>query len=103
MTYLASLRHALPFAGQCMLVLLGLAALYAFPPAKGRILLVPITTHARAMLARVAVAQGARLVAAGPWRGSLLVDGQRDRLAGHLLGQGVILLSARACGCEGVV
>ncbi|MDO7836052.1 hypothetical protein Q4610_13450 [Sphingobium sp. HBC34] len=101
MIYLASWRRALPLTGQCVLILFGLAALYAFPPAYGRILLVPVTAHARAMLARVAVAQGARLVAAGRWRGSLLVEGDRGRLAQPLLERGILLLSTDAGGCEG--
>lgn len=100
MTYLASLRRALPLAGQCALVLIGLVSLYAVPPAQGRILLVPMTRAAKMAVARVAVAHGARLVAAGPWSGSLLVEGRRDRLAQPLVQKGVLLLSAQAGGCQ---
>ena len=104
MNILASLRLSPSPVGfaliaQCALILVGLVSLYAMPPARGRMLLVPVTGQARAMLAPVAIAHGARLVAAGPWAGSLLVDGQRDLLAWPLLGKGVVLLSARAGGC----
>ena len=100
MSLLTSLRRGLPLAGQCALILFGLAILYAMPPASGRMLLVPLTAAARAALAPAAVDHGARLVAAGPWGGSLLVDGQWDRLARPLLTRGVIVLAARAGGCE---
>jgi len=99
MTNFLSLRFGLPLLLQCGLVLSGLVALYAMPPASGRMLLVPMTEDGRAGLARVAVAHGARLVAAGPWTGSLLVEGNRNALARPLLITGVLALSARAGGC----
>ncbi|WIW88725.1 hypothetical protein K3M67_01705 [Sphingobium sp. V4] len=99
MKSLSSVRSRLPLVAQCGLILVGLVALYAAPPASGTMLLVPLTRAARAELVPMAVANGARLVAAGPWAGSFLVDGQRDRLARPLLGKGVIALSARAGGC----
>lgn len=85
--------------GQCVLILFGLVGLYAVPPVSGRMLLVPVTAQARAALVTVAVAHGARLVAAGPLSGSLVVDGQRDRLVRPLLGNGVLILSAQIAGC----
>ncbi|WP_298398572.1 hypothetical protein [Sphingobium sp.] len=85
--------------GQCALTLFGIAALYAAPPAQGRILLVPMTGKARGVLAAEAVRHGARLVSAGPWAGSLLVDGQRAALSGPLLRRGILLLSTQVGGC----
>ena len=99
MTYSAPSRLGLSLFIQCGLVMSGLVALYATPPASGRMLLVPMTQEGRAGLARVAVAHGARLVAAGPWPGSLLVEGRRDALARPLWIAGVIALAARAGGC----
>lgn len=95
----ASFRRGLPLAAQCALILFGLLGLYAVPPASGRMLLLPLTDGARASVASVAVAAGARLVAKGPWPGSLLVDGERDTLAPALLSRGVIALSAQMAGC----
>ncbi len=65
-------------------------------------LLLPLTHEAEAALAQVAVAQGARLVAKGPWPGSLLVEGERDLLAPVLLRRGVIALSAQMGGCGAI-
>ena len=62
-------------------------------------LLVPVTAHGRASLASLAVAHGARLIAAGPWAGSLLVEGDRDRLTGPLLRVGAVAIAARIGGC----
>lgn len=95
----ASLRSVLPMAGQCIVILFGLLGLYAVPPASGRMLLVPLTQEAVAALAPVAVAHGARLVAKGPWAGSLLVEGERDDLAPALLHHGIVALSAQMGGC----
>ncbi|HUD91977.1 hypothetical protein [Sphingobium sp.] len=83
--------------------MLGLVALYAVPPASGRMLLVPMTEQGRAGLASVAITHGALLVAAGPWAGSLLVEGERERLAAPLLHAGVLAISARAGGCGEIV
>lgn len=102
MSCFLSLRQWFPLMVQSVLVLCGLVGLYAVPPAQGRMLLVPLSAQGRAALAAVAVDHGARLVAAGPWAGSLLVDGQRDRLAGPLLRHGVVALSSAARGCGDV-
>ena len=80
-------------------VLLGLPLLYALPPDRGRILLVPLTDGARHAVARLAIANGARLMAAGPWPGSLVVEGRGDRMAPALLERGIVSLSARVGGC----
>jgi len=95
----ASFRPLLPMAGQCILILFGLVGLYAVPPASGRMLLLPLTHEAGIALAPVAVAHGARLVAKGPWAGSLLVEGRRDELAPALLRHGIVALSAQMGGC----
>lgn len=99
MSCFSSFRRWLPLMVQSFLVLCGLGGLYAAPPAQGRMLLVPLSAQGRATLAAVAIDHGARLVAAGPWAGSLLVDGRRDRLAGPLLRHGVLALSSAARGC----
>lgn len=96
-----SLLRALPFVGHCALILFGIVALYAVPPARGRMLLLPMTQSAKGALASVAIAHGARLVAKGPWPGSLVVEGSRAVLAPAMLGRGVVALSTRIGGCAG--
>ena len=91
-------RHA-PLLIQCALVVVGLLALYVTPPVSGQMLLLPVGPGSRAVLASTAVAHGARLVAAGPVAGSLLVDGRRDELMRPLIGVGAIAISTRAAGC----
>lgn len=86
---------------QAVGVLLGLGCLYLAPPVEGRIMLLPVTAQGRTLAASVAVAHGARIVAAGPWAGSMLVDGRRDRLVAPLLARGVVTVAARAIGCGG--
>lgn len=88
------------FIAQCAIVSTGLAVAYAAPPVDGRILLVPITEGARHKVAAQAIVNGARLIAAGPWRGSLLVDGVRARLGAPMLAIGVLPVAARIGGCE---
>ena len=99
MTYFARARPGTSLSVQCCLVMSSLAALYAMPPASGRMLLMPMTQDGRAGLARVAVAHGARLIAAGPWAGSLVVEGRRDALARPLFMAGVLAVAAGAGGC----
>lgn len=101
MRYFLSVQRVMPIVGQCSLILLGLIALTLSPPVSGRMLLVPLTAHARAVLAPAAIAHGARLVAAGPWAGSLLIEGRRDRLALPMLGHGVIAVATNRTGCGG--
>lgn len=89
----------LALIAQLALVILAIPLLYAAPPAQGRILLVPVTAEARAGMAPLAIANGARLVAAGPWKGSLLVDGEGAALALPLIVRGIVPLAARIGGC----
>jgi hypothetical protein len=63
-------------------------------------LLLPLTQEARRSAAAIVIDRGARIVAAGPWAGSLVIDGRRDRLAATLLRHHILPLSARSGGCE---
>ncbi|MEA3389787.1 MAG: hypothetical protein U9R64_11030 [Pseudomonadota bacterium] len=103
MSLQSSLRRHAVLLVHCSLVLIGIVALYAVPPVRGPMLLVPITSTARQSVAVRAVSGGARLIAAGPWKGSLLVDGERRRLGIALLRAGIVPLAARAGGCEGLI
>ena len=99
MTYFARARPGTSLSVQCCLAMSSLAVLYAMPPVSGRMLLMPMTQDGRAGLARVAVAHGARLIAAGPWAGTLVVEGRRDALARPLFMAGVLAIAADAGGC----
>lgn len=79
------------------LAALGLVALLAMPPSRGAMLVVPIGGSAQHSLIA-----GTRLLAAGPFPGSLVVDGDRATLLPHLLRRGTLLLAAPAAFCEGV-
>lgn len=79
-----------------------LAALALMPPAQGRMLLVPVWPGSDTRLASLAIDRGARLIATGPVAGSLVVDGERARLA-PLLARGVLPLAAVALDCGGWV
>ena len=81
---------------QAALALFGLALVATWPPASGPILLVPVTAEGARRLAPAALETGARLLAPGPVRGSLVVDGERARLRAV---PGTLLLSARSAGC----
>lgn len=79
---------------------LGLAALALAPPARGRMVLVPVWPGSAVRLAAAAMERGGRLVATGPFAGSLVVEGERARLI-PLLARGVVPLSATAIDCGG--
>ena len=65
-------------AAQFGLAVLALAGLVFAPPARGRLLLIPLGSGVP--VAAIAVESGARLIGPGPLRGSLIVIGQRVRL-----------------------
>lgn len=75
---------------------------FAFaPPARGRMLLVPLSSGAAAKLPAAAVNGGAKLLGSGPVGGSLVVIAERDRLGALSLADGVIILSAPPLLCGG--
>jgi hypothetical protein len=74
-------------------------ALLLTPPAHGRMLLVPLTGGSGAHLAADLVDRGGRLLAPGPFAGSLVVEGDRDRLTAGLLARGVVAVRAVALLC----
>lgn len=94
--------HMMPLVAQLLLALAGLAAFAFAPPARGPILLLPLTAKARADLPGIAVGSGARLVGQGPIAGSLVVRGERARLGSALLRRGIVTIAAPAMLCGGV-
>lgn len=81
---------------QAALALTALPVLATWPPARGPILLVPVTAEASRTLAARALNGSARLLARGPLPGSLVVDGTRARLRAV---PGTLLFSAANTAC----
>lgn len=82
-------------------VVAAMVALAFAPPARGRMLLVPLAPRAAAKLPAAAVAGGARLLGTGPVTGSLVVVADRAQLGGVSLADGMIILSGPALLCGG--
>jgi hypothetical protein len=88
-----------PLTVQFLLALFSFAAFALAPPARGAMLLVPLTPEARARLPMLAIEHGALLLKQGPIRGSLMVRGDRDLLAGAMLRQAILPLAAPEILC----
>lgn len=90
-------RHALKL--QLAVVAGAIAAIGLTPPATGKILLIPIQGQAVHGIASDAVHHGAMIVGRGPTTGSLVVYGDRDRLAPSMLRHGVAVIAAPDTSC----
>lgn len=90
------------FGTQLALALVALTVLAFAPPARGPILLVPLTGHAAARLPATAIAHHALLLGVGPVDGSLVVIGDLGTLAPSLLGIGAIALAAPRSWCGAI-
>jgi hypothetical protein len=88
-------------AAQVAVGVAGIAIMCLYPPAEGRILLVPVTDRDVNATARLALSSGAALLGEGPLPGSLVVVGSRARLAGHTRPWRVLMLAAPPAGCSG--
>lgn len=84
-------------------VVAAMAGLAFAPPARGRMLLVPLAPGGAAKLPAAAVAGGAKLLGTGPVPGSLVVVADRARLDGVSLADGMVILSAPPLLCGGGV
>lgn len=84
---------------QILGVLVALATLAFYPPATGKMLLIPLTPGAAARVAPLALLGGAALIATGPLRGSLVVAGERRRLSAVLAASAVLILAAPPAVC----
>jgi hypothetical protein len=85
---------------QAMVALVGVLALVAAPPATGMMLLVPLSSQAAAALPSAVVRGNTRLVAQGPFPGSLVVYGSRQEIALPLLVHGVLTFASLRQGCS---
>lgn len=84
---------------QLMFAVLVVAGLVVVPPSSGRMLLVPLTGSDRDSLASMAVGAGSRLVGNGPFKGSLVVAGDRGALMSAFMPRRVLVLRAFFGGC----
>lgn len=81
-----------------------LAALMLWPPVSGAMLVVPLGGGDPGLIARIALAGGAVLLEAGPLPGSMIVVGDRARIATRLTSWRIIIVAAPPAGCgAGVV
>ena len=93
------LLSAAQIAGQALLVAMLLASLWLWPPRAGAMLVVPLADSRPAETANLALSAGARILAMGPVRGSLVVDGSRERLLDAAWRSGFLLIAADGKGC----
>ncbi|NYT42932.1 hypothetical protein HZY97_19315 [Sphingomonas sp. R-74633] len=93
-------RHAL--SAQLALVLLALLCAAFWPPAQGRMLLVPVSSGAATHMLARAVDGGAQLLGTGPIPGSFVITGSHLAVASALTGEAVLILAAPPALCGGV-
>lgn len=85
------------FVMQSVGIALIVFALPFSPPTAGRLLLIPVGAGDATRLVRDALSGGARLIDSGPIPGSLVVQGDRARLAATL--GAVLIIAAPQAGC----
>jgi hypothetical protein len=76
-----------------------LAMLAVAPPARGTMLLVPLMPRGQAEITMLALAHGASLVQRGPLPSSVIVYGDRARIAWPLARDGVLTIAGGKAGC----
>lgn len=86
---------------QVAAAVIGLFGLTIWPPVSGNILLVPLTINDSNAVAKAALASGALLVGRGPFRGSLVVFGNRSSIARQSGSWNILVLAAPPAGCGG--
>jgi hypothetical protein len=84
---------------QVAAAIVGLVALTMTPPPAGAMLLVPLAPADANAGARVALAAGAQLLGGGPFPGSLVVIGDRARIASQIRAWDFLLMAAPPAGC----
>lgn len=98
---MANLSNRMLLTAQVALGFAALAAMGMYPPAQGRILLVPLADRHADAAARVALSAGAALLGRGPFPGSWVVVGERARIAARVDGWDMLLVAAPPAGCSG--
>ena len=95
----AKLSGRIGLLAQCAIGIGGLFILTIFPPRAGAMLLLPLGPDGEGRAVATAVNEGARLAGRAP-SGQLVVIGERRRLIGPLLREGVLILAAPRTGCN---
>jgi hypothetical protein len=91
----------LPIAACTQGVLLAALALLPFhPPATGAMVLLPLDGARPGQTLAWALASDARLIAAGPYPGSIVVFGSRARLLGPALDHFTLILASSGAECS---
>lgn len=98
---LVSIRSDLTLAWQIALAGAALAVAALAPPAHGALLAVPLSGEPMGRIVDVALAHGATIAGAGPLPGSVVLRGDRARLAAPLRAHGVLLLAGSKPLCGG--
>lgn len=91
------------FSHSCVLmqiagILLVFAMLAFYPPATGRMILIPLGGDPAEALS-FALRGGASLVGHGPFAGSVVIDGHRGDFVNTLYRHHILMLAAPAAGC----
>jgi hypothetical protein len=84
---------------QTGIVLVALAAAPFAPPARGRMLVVPLSGGDQAAAVRVARDADALILGAGPFPRSTVVEGSRVALLARAVPAGMLVVAAPAAGC----
>lgn len=92
-------RIAWPVFMQAGCIILALLTLAFYPPAKGNMLIVPVTESGKRDMFRIATHNGAFLMGRGPFDNSYVINGSRAELAPALLKNGILVMSATPAGC----
>lgn len=77
-----------------------LLVLLLWPPVTGNLLVVPLFDPDANAVAKAAVAGGALLLGAGPLPGSMIVVGDRARVARHMKAWDMVIVAAPPGGCR---
>jgi hypothetical protein len=84
---------------QITLVIMVIAASIVMPPRRGAMLVAPIQTRSVASTINWATERGAKVINAGPVRGSILISGSRDALVWPSIKDGYLLIGVPAPWC----
>jgi hypothetical protein len=85
---------------QMTIVAASLGAMALWPPPSGLLLLVPVLHGNSGAMVQLARASGAALVDAGPLPGSIVVLGERARIARRIVGGEALIFAAPSGGCD---
>jgi hypothetical protein len=88
------------FIIQFLLVMIGLTGLALIPPAQGRMIAIPLFAPQGAAGMSAIVHSGTRIIGAGPFSGSLVLQADRHLIASIALRHGILLLPTTVAGCQ---